>query len=73
MLVPEAKAGDLGAFENWSTATNVTVFLLRDVEGLSVKETADALGLSEANNVARTARRASISASDGPAARRCRL
>ena len=25
------------------------VFLLRDVEGLSVKETADALGLSEAN------------------------
>jgi RNA polymerase sigma-70 factor (ECF subfamily) len=25
------------------------VFLLRDVEGLSVKETAEALGLSEAN------------------------
>jgi RNA polymerase sigma-70 factor, ECF subfamily len=32
------------------------VFLLRDVEGLSVKETADALGLSEANTKVRLLR-----------------
>ena len=33
-----------------------TVFLLRDVEGLSVKETAEALGLSEANTKVRLLR-----------------
>ena len=32
------------------------VFLLRDVEGLSVKETAEALGLSEANTKVRLLR-----------------
>lgn len=32
------------------------VFLLRDVEGLSVRETADALGLSEANTKVRLLR-----------------
>jgi RNA polymerase sigma-70 factor (ECF subfamily) len=32
------------------------VFLLRDVEGLSIKETADALGLSEANTKVRLLR-----------------
>jgi RNA polymerase sigma-70 factor (ECF subfamily) len=33
-----------------------TVFLLRDVEGLSIKETAQALGLSEANTKVRLLR-----------------